>query len=60
MWGDNRAASKGMMSCHCIFVFTHAGTDSVETQRVRQAMLGCTPAHQLPKGVELLIHEDLC
>ena len=47
MWDHDRSASKGMMSCRCLHVFKHIGTDSNEEQRVRQAMLGCAPAHRL-------------
>jgi len=47
MWDHDRSASKGMMSCRGLYVFKHVGTDSDEKQRVRQAMLGCAPAHRL-------------
>ena len=47
MWDHDRSASKGVMSCRGLYVFKHVGTDSDETQRVRQAMLGCAPAHRL-------------
>jgi len=47
MWDHDRSASKGMMSCRGLYIFKHVGTDSNETQRVRQAMLGCAPAHRL-------------
>lgn len=47
MWDHDRSASKGMMSCRGLYVFKHVGTDSDQTQRVRQAMLGCAPAHRL-------------
>lgn len=47
MWDHDRSASKGMMSCRGLYVFKHVGNDSNETQRVRQAMLGCSPAHKL-------------
>jgi CRISPR-associated protein Csd2 len=47
MWDHDRSASKGMMSCRGLYVFQHLGTDSDEQQRVRQAMLGCAPAHRL-------------
>ncbi len=47
MWDHDRSASKGMMSCRGLYVFKHVGNDSNETQRVRQAMLGCAPAHKL-------------
>ncbi len=47
MWDHDRSASKGMMSCRGLYVFEHVGTDSDATQRVRQAMLGCSPAQRL-------------
>ena len=47
MWDHDRSASKGMMSCRGLFVFKHVGTDTDQAQRVRQAMLGCAPAHRL-------------
>jgi len=47
MWDHDRSASKGMMSCRGLFVFKHVGTDSDPEQRVRQAKLGCAPAHRL-------------
>lgn len=47
MWDYDRSASKGVMSCRGLYIFKHVGTDSNETQRVRQAMLGCAPAHRL-------------
>lgn len=47
MWDHDRSASKGMISCRGLFVFKHVGTDSDANQRVRQAMLGCAPAHRL-------------
>lgn len=47
MWDHDRSASKGMMSCRGLYVFKHIGTDSDQAQRVRQAMLGCAPAHRL-------------
>ncbi|WP_240905733.1 type I CRISPR-associated protein Cas7 [Thiorhodococcus mannitoliphagus] len=47
MWDHDRSASKGVMSCRGLYVFKHVGTDSDATQRVRQAMLGCAPAHRL-------------
>ncbi|MFY9259467.1 MAG: type I-C CRISPR-associated protein Cas7/Csd2 [Gallionella sp.] len=47
MWDHDRSASKGVMSCRGLYVFKHVGTDSNESQRVRQAMLGCAPAHRL-------------
>ena len=47
MWDHDRSASKGVMACRGLYVFKHVGTDSDETQRVRQAMLGCAPAQRL-------------
>ena len=47
MWDHDRSASKGMMSCRGLYVFRHVGTDSDQAQRVRQAKLGCAPAHRL-------------
>ncbi|MBI4693876.1 MAG: type I-C CRISPR-associated protein Cas7/Csd2 [Gammaproteobacteria bacterium] len=47
MWDHDRSASKGVMSCRGLYVFKHVGTDSDQSQRVRQAMLGCAPAHRL-------------
>lgn len=47
MWDHDRSASKGVMACRGLYVFKHVGTDTDATQRVRQAMLGCAPAHRL-------------
>jgi CRISPR-associated protein Csd2 len=47
MWDHDRSASKGVMACRGLYVFKHVGTDSDAAQRVRQAMLGCAPAHRL-------------
>ena len=47
MWDHDRSASKGMMSCRGLYIFKHVGTDSDQAQRVRQAKLGCAPAHRL-------------
>jgi CRISPR-associated protein Csd2 len=47
MWDHDRSASKGVMACRGLYVFKHVGTDSDETQRVRQAILGCAPAQRL-------------
>lgn len=47
MYDHDRSASKGMMSCRGLYVFRHIGTDSDPAQRVKQAMLGCAPAHKL-------------
>jgi CRISPR-associated protein Csd2 len=48
MFDHDRSASKGVMACRDLFVFKHVGTDNGNAeQRVRQAMLGCAPAHHL-------------
>jgi CRISPR-associated protein Csd2 len=48
MFDHDRSASKGVMACRDLFVFKHVGTDNGNVeQRVRQAMLGCAPAHHL-------------
>ncbi len=47
MYDHDRSASKGVMSCRGLYAFKHVGTDSNEQQRLRQAMLGCAPAHRL-------------
>lgn len=47
MFDHDRSASKGLMACRELFVFKHVGTDTDEKQRIKQAMLGCAPAHRL-------------
>lgn len=47
MYDHDRSASKGMMSCRGLYVFKHVGTNTNPAQRVKQAMLGCAPAHSL-------------
>lgn len=47
MWDHDRSASKGVMACRGLYVFKHVGTDTDANQRVRQAKLGCAPAHRL-------------
>ena len=47
MYDHDRSASKGVMATRGLYIFRHVGTDSGPTQRVRQAMLGCAPAHAL-------------
>lgn len=48
MYEHDRSASKGLMTVRQpVFVFKHVGTDSTESQRERQAMLGCSPAQVL-------------
>ena len=49
MYEHDRSSSKGLMTVHpeYAFVFRHVGTDTDVSQRVRQAQLGCAPAHTL-------------
>lgn len=47
MYDHDRSASKGMMSCRGLYVFKHVGTDTDPDRRIKQSMLGCTPAHKL-------------
>jgi len=60
MYEHDRSASKGHMSVRePIFVFKHVGTDTDQTQRARQAMLGCAPAHKLFDLVEVKLGPGL-
>lgn len=48
MYEHDRSASKGEMAVVSpLILFRHEGTDSDEEQRLRQAKLGCAPAHKL-------------
>ncbi len=47
MYDHDRSASKGLMSSRALYIFKHVGTDSDQNQRIKQAMLGCAPAHKL-------------
>ena len=48
MYEHDRSASKGLMTVQePVFIFKHAGNDSNDEQRARQALLGCAPAHKL-------------
>ena len=48
MYEHDRSASKGEMEVVSpLILFKHVGTDTDEVQRVRQAKLGCAPAHRL-------------
>jgi CRISPR-associated protein Csd2 len=48
MYEHDRSASKGEMAVVSpLIIFQHVGTDSDAAQRVRQAKLGCAPAHKL-------------
>lgn len=54
MYEHDRSSSKGLMTVHRpLFVFKHEGTDNDATQRQRQAMLGCAPAHELFDLIEI-------
>lgn len=48
MYEHDRSASKGEMEVVSpLIIFKYVGTDSDPVQRVRQAKLGCAPAHRL-------------
>ena len=48
MYEHDRSASKGEMEVVSpLIIFKHVGTDSDAAQRLRQAKLGCAPAHKL-------------
>lgn len=48
MYEHDRSASKGEMAVVTpLIIFRHVGTDTDENQRLRQAKLGCAPAHKL-------------
>ena len=48
MYEHDRSASKGEMEVVSpLILFKHVGTDTDAAQRVRQAKLGCAPAHKL-------------
>lgn len=54
MYEHDHSASKGEMSMRePVIIFKHEGTDSNKEQRVRQATLGCAPAHKLFDLVEV-------
>ena len=54
MYEHDRSASKGEMSVISpLIIFKHVGTDTDETQRTRQAKLGCAPAHKLFELVDI-------
>jgi len=60
MYEHDRSSSKGIMSVRePVIVFQHVGTDSDETQRARQAKLGCAPAHKLFELVEVKKRDDV-
>lgn len=48
MYEHDHSASKGEMAVVSpLILFKHVGTDTDEQQRIRQAKLGCAPAHKL-------------
>lgn len=48
MYEHDHSASKGEMSVVSpLIIFQHVGTDTNTEQRIRQAKLGCAPAHKL-------------
>ena len=60
MYEHNRSASKGEMEVVSpLIIFKHVGTDSDLEQRVRQARLGCAPAHKLFDLVEVKKKESV-
>ena len=60
MYEHNRSASKGEMEVVSpLILFKHVGTDSDQVQRVRQAKLGCAPAHKLFDLVEVKKKEEV-
>ena len=59
MYEHDRSASKGEMSVISpLIIFKHVGTDTDETQRTRQAKLGCAPAHKLFELVDIAKKQD--
>lgn len=60
MYEHDRSASKGEMEVVSpLIIFKHVGTDSDETQRLRQAKLGCAPAHKLFELVKVVKKDDV-
>ena len=60
MYEHARSASKGEMAVITpLVIFRHVGTDSDESQRARQAKLGCAPAHRLFELVEVKKKPDV-
>jgi len=60
MFEHDRSSSKGLMSTlDPVIIFRHVGTDTDETQRQRQAMLGCAPAHKLFDLVSVALKPDV-
>ncbi len=59
MYEHDRSASKGHMAVRNLFIFKHVGTDTDQEQRVREAILGCAPAHKLFDLVKINKKEDV-
>ena len=60
MYEHDRSSSKGEMSVVSpLIIFKHVGTDTDETQRTRQAKLGCAPAHKLFELVHVQKRPDV-
>ena len=60
MYEHDRSASKGEMEVVSpLIIFQHVGTDSDAVQRVRQAKLGCAPAHRLFDLVKVTKKPDI-
>ena len=60
MYEHDRSASKGEMDIVSpLIIFKHVGTDSDAAQRVRQAKLGCAPAHKLFDLIQVQKKKDV-
>lgn len=60
MYEHDHSASKGEMSVVSpLILFRHVGTDTDEQQRIRQAKLGCAPAHKLFELVKVTKKPDV-
>ncbi len=60
MYEHDHSASKGEMAVVSpLIIFKHVGTDSDAAQRIRQAKLGCAPAHKLFDLVKVIKKDDV-
>ena len=60
MYEHDHSASKGEMAVVSpLILFKHVGTDTNAAQRVKQAKLGCAPAHKLFDLVKVQKKEDV-
>ena len=60
MYEHDRSASKGEMEVVSpLIIFKQVGTDSDGSQRVRQAKLGCAPAHKLFDLIQVQKKKDV-